>query len=176
MVLVGFMCSGKSTTGRLLAERLGWRFVDLDREVERREGATVAEIFARHGEARFRAAEVEATEEVAGWAGVVLAPGGGWVTNPALLDRLGPGTVSAWLTVSPGEVLRRAAASPGERPLLLGPDPAAAVRRLLAERERFYARADVAVPTDGRAPDEVVLELERELRARGVRAADSRAT
>jgi shikimate kinase len=176
VVLVGFMCSGKSTVGRALAERLGWRFVDLDREVERRAGLRVAEIFAAHGEPAFRAAEAAATDEAAMHEGVVLAPGGGWITNPALLDRLGPGTLAAWLTVSPGEVLRRAAASPGERPLLLGPDPAGTVRRLLAERERFYARADLVVPTDGRDLDDVVLEIERELIARGVRAADSRAT
>ena len=168
VVLVGFMGSGKTSVGARLAERLGWEHVDLDRVIEARAGRAVREIFAAEGEAAFRRLEAEATAEVAARTGVVLTPGGGWVTNPALRESLGPGTFTAWLRVLPEEAVKRAAATPGERPLLAGPDPLGAARRLLAEREAFYARADLAVETDGRTPDEVADEIERAVRDRGV--------
>lgn len=164
VVLVGFMCAGKSEVGRRLAARLGWAHVDLDRLVEVRAGRRVAEIFAIDGEAAFRALEARVTREVAGWRHVVVSPGGGWVKDPALRGRMGPGTVEVWLQVSAEEVVRRAAAHPGERPLLAGPDPLAAARRLLAEREPLYARAAHRVDTGGRTPDEVAAEVERRLR------------
>ena len=114
------MCSGKTAVGAALAERLGWEHVDLDREIERAAGQAVRDIFAADGEAAFRAMEVEATRRVATRTRVVLSPGGGWITNPALLDLLGPGTLAVWLQVSPEEAVRRSAAAPGERPLLAG--------------------------------------------------------
>ncbi len=167
VVLVGFMCSGKSTVGPALAARLGWEHLDLDREIERAEGRSVARIFAEDGEPRFREMEARATEALAGRDRIVLSPGGGWVLNPALLERLGPGTLSVWLQVAPETVVARSAAAPGERPLLRGPDPLAAVRRLLAEREPLYRRAVLAVPTDGRDPADVVSHILGEIRARG---------
>jgi shikimate kinase len=149
VVLVGFMGSGKSSVGAELARRLGWEHLDLDREIEAREGRTVPEIFRAEGEPYFRAREAEATVEVAGRSGVVLSPGGGWITNPGLLERLGPGTLSVWLRVSPETVLERVAPTRGDRPLLDVPDPLSVVRRLLAEREPFYRRAGLVVDTDG---------------------------
>lgn len=168
VVLLGFMASGKTAVGAALAARLGWAHVDLDREIERREGRRVAEIFASDGEARFRRLEAEATAGIGGRAGIVLSPGGGWITRPELLESLGPGTLSVWLRVSAEEAVRRAGAAPGERPLLAGPDPLAAARRLLADREALYARAALHVETEGRAPDEVAAEIERAARGRGL--------
>lgn len=170
VVLVGFMCSGKSSVGAQLARLLGWAHVDLDREIESRAGLAVAEIFARHGEARFRELEAEATELLAGRVDVVVSPGGGWITRPELMDRLGEGTFSVWLQVSPEEVLRRAASSPGERPLLAGPEPMDAVRRLLGERDRHYRRAHLALPTDGRDPAQTALRILHDVQARGTRS------
>lgn len=167
VVLIGFMCSGKSTVGPLLASRLGWEHLDLDHEIERRAGRRVAEIFASDGEGRFREMEAEATTALAGREGLVLSPGGGWITNPVLLDLLGEGTLSVWLRVGAEEVLRRSAAAPGERPLLRGPDPLETVRRLLAAREPLYARASLAVETAGREPGEVVEEIVRRGRLPG---------
>jgi shikimate kinase len=168
VVLLGFMGAGKTVVGALLAERLGWTHVDLDREIERREGRRIAEIFAADGEARFRQLEAEATARVGRSAGIVLSPGGGWITRPELLGLLGAGTLSVWLKVGAEEAVRRAAAAPGERPLLAGADPLAAARRLLAEREPLYARADLVVETEGRSPVEVAEEIEREVRRRGI--------
>jgi shikimate kinase len=166
VVLVGMMCSGKSAVGAALARRLGWTHLDLDREIEREAGRTVREIFATDGEAAFRRMEAEATARIARRTGVILSPGGGWVTNPALLDALGPGTLCVWLRVSPEEAVRRSAAAPGERPLLAGTDPLAAIRRLLGERERFYARADVEVLTDGRSVDALADQINDVIRGR----------
>ncbi len=166
-MLVGFMASGKSSVGAELARRLGWEHLDLDREIEAREGCTVAEVFRESGEARFRAREAELTAELAGRSGMVLTPGGGWITNPALLDRLGPGTLSVWLRVSPEAVLERLGPRRGERPLLDVPDPLPTIRRLLAEREPLYRRAALAVPTDGTDAATVASLIEHEIRTRG---------
>jgi shikimate kinase len=166
VVLVGMMCSGKSAVGAALARRLGWEHLDLDREIERRAGRPIRDIFAQDGEAAFRRMEAEATARIAMRDGVVLSPGGGWMTNPDLLDSLGPGTLCVWLQVSPEEAVRRSASAPGERPLLAGADPLAAVRRLLGERERFYARAHLALLTDGRPVDALADEIHNVIRSR----------
>ncbi|HEU4561968.1 MAG TPA: shikimate kinase [Longimicrobium sp.] len=166
VVLLGFMAAGKTAVGAELARRLGWRQVDLDAWIEAREGKRVARIFAEDGEARFRALEAEATREVAGMTGVVLSPGGGWITRPENLEALGAGTLSVWLQVSPEEAVRRAGEAPGERPLLAGPDPLAAARRLLGERTPLYARAALRVDTEGRPPEAVAAIIEAEVRAR----------
>ena len=166
VVLVGMMCSGKSAVGAALAERLGWTHLDLDREIERDAGRAIRDIFARNGEAAFRRMEAEATARIAARTGVVLSPGGGWMTNPALLDSLGPGTLCVWLQVSAEEAVRRSGAAPGERPLLAGADPLGAVRRLLGERERFYARAHLTLPTDGRSVGALADEIHDVIRAR----------
>ncbi len=166
VVLVGMMCSGKSAVGAALARRLGWAHLDLDRGIEREAGRTIREIFATDGEAAFRRMEAEATARIAGLTQVILSPGGGWMTSPGLLDSLGPGTLCVWLQVSPEEAVRRSAAAPGERPLLAGSDPLAAVQRLLGERERFYARAHLTLLTDGRSIDALADEIHNVIRAR----------
>ena len=158
------MASGKSAVGAELARRLGWDHVDLDRDIEAFTGRPIPRIFAEEGEGAFRAMEAQATHRMAGREGVVLSPGGGWITNPALLEALGPGTLSVWLRVSPDEAVRRAAEAPGERPLLAGPDPLGAVRRLLLAREGFYARADLHLDTDGRSVASVADDIERHIR------------
>jgi shikimate kinase len=166
VVLLGFMAAGKTAVGAELARRLGWDAVDLDALIEAEQGVRVAAIFATHGEARFRELEGEATRRVAARAGVVLSPGGGWITRAENLGALGEGTLSVWLRVSPEEAVRRAAAAPGERPLLAGADPLAAARRLLDERAPLYARAALHVDTAGRTPAQVADIVEAEVRAR----------
>jgi len=166
VVLLGFMAAGKTAVGAELARRLGWTHLDLDELIEAREGRRIAEIFAADGEARFREMEEEATRDVASMRGVVLTPGGGWITRPGNLEALGTGTLSVWLKVSAGEAVRRAGAAPGERPLLAGPDPLAAARRLLERRTPLYARAALHVDTEGTPPDRVAQIIEAEVLAR----------
>ncbi|MBI4544485.1 MAG: shikimate kinase [Gemmatimonadetes bacterium] len=167
VVLLGFMASGKSTVGRRLARLLHWDFVDFDAEIERRTGLTIAEIFQQFGEAGFRALEAELTAELAGSQQVVLAPGGGWITQPDLLERLAPHSLVLWLRISPEEALRRARRAATHRPLLAGPQPLRRARALLARREPLYRLADWTIDVDGRRPDQIAREIAARIRAAG---------
>jgi len=161
VLLVGFMGSGKSTVGRLLADALGWEFVDLDDEVERDQKRSVAAIFAESGEPRFRAVEARLGERLLARDRVVLAAGGGWAATPGRLRSLPEGTLSVWLKVGPDEAVRRAAPLAGARPLLAGADPVGAARKLLSAREPFYAEADLEVDTEDRSIKDVAAEILR---------------
>lgn len=168
LVLVGFMAAGKTTVGRRLAERLGYRFVDLDREVERLAGRPVAEIFAEGGEARFRELEARATRELSseaeGVPGTVVAAGGGWMARPELRDAW-PGAVRIWLSVDPETAVERLGEELTSRPLLDPEDPVGTARRLLEERREDYGRAEFRVETAGRDVESVVEEVLRRLGA-----------
>jgi shikimate kinase len=159
IVLVGLMAAGKSTVGKLLAEKVGWRFIDLDEEIVREAGTSIAEIFRTAGEPAFRAMERRLTAALHSVAPAVLAPGGGWITNPGVLDALPAGARLVWLRVSPEEAVRRALATGEERPLLAGPDPLGAARSLLSAREPLYAAADLIVDVEGRTPADIVQEI-----------------
>ena len=150
--LVGFMASGKTTVGRLLAERLGWEFDDLDDLVTGRRGRAVADIFAAEGEAGFRQRETDALREAAARRRAVIATGGGAACREDnLAAMLAAGQVVS-LEVSAEEAIRRAGKASG-RPLLDGKaDPSAAARALLDARRPFYERAHVRIDTDGRSP------------------------
>jgi shikimate kinase len=161
VVLVGFMASGKSTVGRLLAERLGWAFVDFDEEIEQRTGRSVGQIFAEDGEAAFRRLEARLTRELAPVEKLVMSPGGGWITQPELLASLPGATLVVWLRVSPEEAVARARRSGTHRPLLGPADQLATAERLLERREPLYRLADVIVDVDGRSPGELAEEIER---------------
>lgn len=183
VVLVGFMAAGKTSAGRALARRTGYRFVDLDEEVERRAGRTVPEIFREEGEAGFRSREAEVTRALdpdpggggsgpAGaeddadvGAGLVVATGGGWMARPELRDRW-PDAVRVWLEVSPEEALRRLEGDLASRPMVDAEKPLASLREKLERRRDDYARAEVAVRTRGRTPDEVADRILEALRAR----------
>jgi shikimate kinase len=165
IVLIGFMATGKTTVGQLVAERLGRRFVDLDRLIEETAGTTVAELFASGGEPGFRRVEAQALRQALATPHAVVATGGGAACREdnlqAMLDQ---GLVVA-LSATPVEVLRRTGASSG-RPLLdAADDPLAVATRLLGEREPFYARAHLRVDTVGRTPAQVaalVVDLARQ--------------
>lgn len=167
VVLLGFMGSGKSTVGAALARRLGWDFLDFDVEIERRAGATVRDLIAAEGEEAFRDREAALTEEVADASGIVLSPGGGWITRPERLAALGRGTLAAWLRVSPEETLRRVVADTIDRPLRDAPDALPRIAAMLAEREPLYRLADLALPADGRTPEALAFEIETIVRLRG---------
>jgi shikimate kinase len=157
--LIGFMGSGKTTVGGLLAERLGWAFADLDDLIVRSAGLSVAEIFAREGEEGFRRRETEAVRAAAAGRRAVVATGGGAACreeNLALM--LASGRVVA-LAVSAAEAVRRTGSRSG-RPLLDdSADPLAAATALLSARQPFYARAHLRVETDRRTPGEAAGEI-----------------
>jgi shikimate kinase len=140
--LVGFMGSGKTTTGRALARRLGTLFWDLDARVEARLGMRVAEVFARHGEAVFRAEEARQVALCGRLRSVVVATGGGtfcFAANREAIRRLG---ISVFLDVAWGEVLRRLPGKRGERPLFAAPEQA---HSLYMARLASYRLADLTV-------------------------------
>lgn len=154
VVLVGFMGSGKSTVGPLLAEALSWRFVDFDDRIERDEGRSVRRIFEEEGEPWFRALEERVARSLLEEPEVVLGSGGGWAAVPGRLRALPSDTLTVWLRVSPDVAVVRTGAA-ADRPLLAGADPLGAAVELLAARSPAYAEATVEVDTDGRTPLDV---------------------
>jgi shikimate kinase len=164
VVLLGYMCSGKSTVGASLARRLEWAFVDLDAEIEHQTGQPVKTLVATEGAGALRELEAELTDELAQGHGLVIAPGGGWITQPGLLRVLGADTLSVWLQTSPGEIVRRLRADPMERPLREHPDPLPVIEEMLAARAPLYRLADLALPTDGCTAEEVAFQIERTVR------------
>lgn len=168
VVLLGYMCSGKSTVGESLSRRLEWDYLDFDVEIERREKHTVSEIIEARGEDYFRSLEEALTREAAEAAGLVLAPGGGWITHPEWLRMLGPGTIAVWLQVSAEETVRRLRADSIDRPFKQLEDPLPRVAEMLAEREPLYRLADMAIPADGRGVEPIAFEVEQLVRTRGM--------
>ena len=158
-MLVGLPGAGKSTVGRRLGALLGRPFLDLDAEIERRAGCTVAEVFARDGEPAFREREAALSAELAAGSPMVLAPGGGWVANPAAVATLRPAARIIYLRVSPASALERMGAGHAARPLLAGADPRAALDGLLARRAVLYAVADHTIDTEALSVHEVAESL-----------------
>jgi shikimate kinase len=158
IVLTGFMGSGKSTVGPLLAARLGWRFVDVDEVIEAEAGAKIAELFSRDGEAAFRQRECEAIAKLVAGEELVLALGGGAIeteANRAILLE-GAGTLLVHLEVELETTLRRCAGTEGTRPILA--DRANLAARY-EKRLPLYRLAHVTVKVDGLKVEEAVSEV-----------------
>ncbi len=167
IVLVGFMGTGKSAVGRELARGLSWRFVDSDTEVESAAGRTVGALFDSLGEERFREIESEVIERLSRETlHAVVATGGGAVVreeNWKSLRRLGEVVA---LTAGPEAILERVQRS-RRRPLLETSDPQNEVERRLGERAPLYARAPIAIATDGKTPAAIAGEILSRLGRRG---------
>ena len=160
-VLVGLSGAGKSTAGRLLAEKLARPFLDFDDEIERRAGLTIPAIFAERGEEHFREMERELTEDCANHSGMILAPGAGWITTPGLVNRLRPPARLIYLKVRPEAAARRMGEGRIVRPLLArGGNPATTLEKMLKEREPLYAKADASVNTEMYDMERLILRLE----------------
>jgi shikimate kinase len=148
LILVGLPGSGKSAVGEALATRLNRSFLDFDREIERRQGSSISEIFAVRGEPYFRQQEIELTLELRQCGNMVVAPGGGWVTNKGVVEIIRPPARLIYLKVSPETALRRLGSQRAGRPLLSRPDPLGELKRLSTEREKLYAQADHVVSAE----------------------------
>jgi shikimate kinase len=159
IALTGFMAVGKTRVGRKLARRLGWRFVDVDRVIEKSERMKVQEIFNRDGEARFRALEKQKLREILAGELQVIATGGGAVLDPENLALLKEKTLLVCLTASPETILNRAGG--GKRPLLDVADRDVRVRELLGRRAPLYAQAHATIDTENLTIDQVVEEVLR---------------
>jgi shikimate kinase len=147
LIFVGLPGVGKTTIGKAVARRLGRSFVDFDREIERRSGMEVREIFRLRGEKHFRGLELELTRELSTRSGMVLSPGGGWITQKDSVELLRSVGRIIYLRASPeavGRRLRRVET----RPLLAGRDPVLALRELYQKRRELYETADIIVDTE----------------------------
>jgi len=158
LYLVGMMGSGKSTAGRHLAQQLGYRFLDADTSVEQVAGRPIPEIFATDGEAEFRRLEAAVLNQIASWHSLVVATGGGVVTQPQNWGQLHQGVV-IWLDAPEALLLQRLSADPTPRPLMEAPDPAARLAELLEQRRPLYAQADLHIEQDGRPADQVAAQI-----------------
>ena len=154
LYLVGMMGSGKTSTGRPLAEGLGYGFVDADAVIEQAAGCTIPEIFEQDGESGFRAIETQVLNAISQRHSLVVATGGGVVTQSANWGLLHSGIV-IWLDVDREQLLKRLRADTTVRPLLQRPNPEAALDALLNERRPLYAEADLTVVIDEEPPDVV---------------------
>jgi len=159
IVLVGMMGVGKSSVGRRLAARLSIPFVDADAEIEKAAGMSIADIFARHGEANFRSGEARVIARLLDGGPQVLAAGGGAFMNADTRAIMQMKAVSIWLSADLEVLMRRVGKRKNERPLLQTADPAETLRRLLAEREPIYALADLTIKSRDVSHDAIVAEM-----------------
>lgn len=167
VVLIGFMGTGKTSCGRMLATRLGCGLVDLDKYIEAKEGMSVPEIFAAKGEDYFRAKEREAVREVLQRKFTVIATGGGTVKDEENFRLLKERGVLVCLTADVDTILARTERR-GERPMLdRHEDRRKTVEELLESRREIYARADYSIDTSRRSPMEVSEEIVDFLRVGG---------
>jgi len=158
LALVGFMGTGKTSIGRLVAEQLHFHFLDTDEIIQSRTGRTITDIFAQDGEPAFRALEKNLVGELATQTGAVIATGGGLPTNAENLESLKNFALVVCLWASPEKIWERVR-SQSHRPLLHDPNPQKKIRELLTAREPFYKQADVLINTDLRAAREVAQQV-----------------
>ncbi|MAD68575.1 MAG: shikimate kinase [Synechococcus sp. CPC100] len=154
LYLVGMMGSGKTSTGRPLAERLGYGFVDADAVIEQVAGCTISEIFERDGEEEFRSLETQVMRSISERHSLVVATGGGVVTRIENWGMMHQGIV-IWLDVERRQLLQRLQSDSTQRPLLMTEDPAEALDAILKQRRPLYDEADLTVVIESESADVV---------------------
>jgi len=167
VILIGFMGSGKTSSGRDLARKMGFGFLDLDERIEAAANKSIDEIFRTEGELSFRSKERQEVQAIGSRDHTVICPGGGaWLDgkNREMLLRSG---WCVWLEVSPEEAWRRIQSDSSLRPLIQrSPEPFGEIQRLLTERNPIYALAHQRIRTDGMVAGEVagkILSMLREI-------------
>lgn len=174
LVLVGFMASGKTSVGRRVARRLGYRFIDTDRFIEAELGCTIADLFATKGEAHFRALEARLAQRLSALSNTVIATGGGMPITPGNLDALRKAGIVVFLNAAVEEILQRLERDT-RRPKVQGGDLREKVLSLHAERLPLYLQADVVVDTQGKTVNRVAGDVIR-LVAEAIRAREAAAS
>ncbi|HEY2134241.1 MAG TPA: helix-turn-helix transcriptional regulator [Xanthobacteraceae bacterium] len=160
VALIGLRGAGKSTLGRIAAGRLGWVFVELNREIERAHGLSVGEILALYGQEGYRRREQAALRDLVAQPGpVIVATGGGIVAEPLTFDLLLSSFFTVWLKAAPEEHMARVRQQGDLRPMADDRTAMQELRAILASREPLYARARVTVDTSGIAADAAAEKL-----------------
>ena len=160
IILVGFMGTGKTTVGKLLAGKLGYEFIDIDEEIEKEQGVAIAHIFSELGEPYFRLLERDKLKELVGREGVIVSAGGGVVLDPRNVEDLKRAGTLVCLSASPEVIMKRVGGSTN-RPLLRVPDPMAKIKELLEARAPYYRQADITIDTSGMTAAEAADEIIR---------------
>jgi len=167
IVLIGFMGTGKTTIGRLLASRLGRPFVDCDKKVEYESGMTIREIFEHYGEVYFRQKEKDMIAKLSRYNNAVIATGGGVVLSSENMRRLKKNGIIIALTASVENILERTGRR-NTRPLLKDSyDREQIIDKLLSERWDLYQKADFTIDTNNNSPQHVITEIMIFLRQAG---------
>ncbi|TYZ27633.1 shikimate kinase [Selenomonas caprae] len=170
VVLIGFMGTGKTSTGKMLAAKLGAAFIDMDQKIEEEAGMSIPDMFARKGEAYFREQERALVKRLAARRNAVISTGGGTVKNPDNVADFKKSGVIVCLSASVDAVLARTNRR-GTRPVLDSADQGdrrKAVEQLMAERRELYKQADFTIDTSELSPLQVVENIVRFLKTRGV--------
>ena len=167
IALIGFMGTGKTSVGRLVAEQLRFDYLDTDEMIQARTGRTIAQIFKSDGEETFRALEEKVVEEISARTKTVIATGGGLPASPKNLASLKTHALVVCLWASPEKIWERVK-NQSHRPLLHDPDPQKKIRELLAAREPFYKQADVLLNTELRSLREVAQQVIYQFRLEAV--------
>jgi len=152
------MGSGKTVVGKMLSEKTGIKFADIDTLIEKAQGITIPEIFHNFGENYFRELEKEMVAKAAGEQNQVIATGGGVVLNAENMENLRRNGIIIWLAVS-SEAVRKRTGGNANRPLLQVPYPEKTIEELLSFRKSLYSKADFKVETSNLTVEEVVEEI-----------------
>ena len=156
IAVYGFMGVGKSTIGKMLAERLGYDFIDMDTEIEKREETTISEIFRVKGESRFRELESRLVKELSQNNGLVIACGGGVIADTENAEILLKSSRMVYLTASIEEIINRTD-NDNSRPLLEVENPEKVASELYERRKPVYTKyAEITVDTTSKTPKEIV--------------------
>lgn len=158
IVLTGFMGTGKTSVGKILAKKLGFKFVDVDDIIEKKEGMKISDIFKKFGENRFREIEAEMIKLIAKKRGQVISTGGGAVLRDENMDALKSTGVVFCLTASEDTIFERVKNSKN-RPLLQFEDLKGKIRELLRKRMDKYMNAHFLINTEGLTPEEVAEKI-----------------
>ena len=158
IVLVGIMGAGKSTVGKILADRLGMRFIDADQEIERAAGFTITDFFEKYGEVEFRKGEERVISRILAGEPCVLATGGGAFMSEATRLLIKKMATSVWLRVS-FEVLAKRLEKRSDRPLLQTADPQQTLKALIKKRYPIYNDADFIVDAENDGVDITVSKV-----------------
>lgn len=168
IVLTGFMCTGKTSVGVLLAEMLKYNYVDTDEIIEKKLSMKIPDIFEKYGEKYFRDIETEVVANVSKLDKTVISTGGGVVLRNENIENLRKNGIIINLTASPQTIYKRLQQQPGIRPLLNKPEPLNEIQKLLLFREPYYQNCDFRINTDNLSPQEIVIKIMEFLKDRKV--------
>ncbi len=167
LVIIGFMGTGKSSIGKILAQKLNYEFIDTDQLIETERHQKITQIFLEEGEAFFRSLENKLAGELSGLDQKVIATGGGWVLNPENLQLSRVNGYIISLTAKP-EIIYERIKHETHRPLLASEDPLAKIKEIMSQRESLYRNGDLVMDISLGTPEQIAERIIKELTRRGI--------